>query len=156
MRHRIFGKKLGRDIRSRKALLHNLASSLIVEGKITTTLAKAKFVKPFIDKLVTKAKKKTLHQQRMIASFLTPKAFGKLTSEIAPGFSARASGYTRITKLAQRQGDNALMVRLEFLKWDKSLVKSQKPKDTKIRNQRKIKAKEVSVKSKVTDKNEKH
>ena len=143
MRHRIFGKKLGRDIRSRKALLHNLASSLIVEGKITTTLAKAKFVKPFIDKLVTKAKKKTLHQQRMIASFLTPKAFAKLTSEIAPGFSARASGYTRITKLAQRQGDNALMVRLEFLGWDKKAVAASSEKKKKVpvasvvKNQRK-------------------
>ena len=143
MRHRIFGVKLGRDLKERKALLHNLASSVIVKEKITTTLAKAKFAKPFIEKLVTTAKKGALHHRRTISSLLSPKAFAKLINEIAPGFTARTGGYIRITKLAPRLGDNAPMARLEFLGWDKKAVAASSEKKKKvpvasvIKNQRK-------------------
>lgn len=134
MRHQVFGRKLGRDTKSRKALLNNLASSLLEQEKITTTLAKAKFVKPFVDKLITKAKKNALHSQRVISSILTPKAFAKLINEIAPGFTARTSGYTRIVKLAQRRGDNAPVARLELLEWEKKVTTkgSEKKKKAKV------------------------
>jgi large subunit ribosomal protein L17 len=134
---------LGRDLKERKALLNNLASSVIVEEKITTTLAKAKFAKPFIEKLVTTAKKGALYHRRTISSLLSPKAFAKLINEIAPGFARRTGGYTRITRLAQRRGDNAPMVRLEFLGWDKKAVAASSEKKKKvpvasvIKNQRK-------------------
>lgn len=119
MKHRVFGRKLGRDINSRKALLSNLASSLIVHGKITTTLAKAKFARPHIEKLVTLAGKNKLHLNRKLDSKLTHEAFLRLTGEIAPGFAARSGGYTRIVKLNPRAGDAAPLARLEFLTWAK-------------------------------------
>ena len=132
MKHRIFGRKLGRDIRSRKALLYSLASSVLSEGKITTTLAKAKFVQPFVDKLITKAKNSALHRQRIISSFLTPRAFNRLISEIAPGFSERTSGYTRITKLAMRRGDNAPMARFQLLELDQKKIIESPGKKKKV------------------------
>ncbi|MBI2012684.1 50S ribosomal protein L17 [Candidatus Curtissbacteria bacterium] len=131
MRHKVFGRKLGRDINSRKALLSNLAGSLIVNGKITTTVAKVRFARPYIEKLVTQVKKNKLHLNRAIASRLTHQAFLRLTEEISPGFATRSGGYTRIVKLGPRTGDAALMARLEFLPLAKSegiakTVKKQK------------------------------
>ena len=139
MRHAVSGRKLGRDINSRKALLSNLASSLIVNGKITTTQAKAKFARPYIEKLVTQAKKNKLHLNRAIASRLTHEAFLRLTEEIALNFSARSGGYTRIVKLSLRTGDRAPMARLEFLPLAKSegIAKSVKKQKKVGRNAKK-------------------
>ena len=121
MRHAVYGKKLGRDINARRALASNLASSLLVEGHLITTVAKAKFVKVFAEKLITNARTKDLHKRRAVASRLTSEAFLRLITEIAPGFKDRAGGYTRITKLGSpRLGDNAPMARIEILEWDKT------------------------------------
>ena len=84
MRHLVFGKKLSRDTNSRKALLVNLANSLIEEGRVTTTLAKAKFARPFVEKLVTYVKRDKLHKKRELATFLTKKAFRRLLLDITP------------------------------------------------------------------------
>ena len=120
MRHLVFGKKLSRDTKSRKALLANLANSLIEEGRVTTTLSKAKFARPFVEKLVTKIKKNKLHKKRELAAFLTKKAFKNLLLDITPKLNDRSSGYTRIIKLGPRKGDSAPMARIEFINWEKS------------------------------------
>ncbi|OGD84186.1 50S ribosomal protein L17 [Candidatus Curtissbacteria bacterium RBG_13_40_7] len=123
MRHGVFGQKLGRSTKTRKSLLHNLSSALLEKGKITTTVAKAKFARPYIEKLITKARRNSLHGQRTVSSLLSSKAFTRLTREIAPGFAARNGGYTKIIRLDNRQGDSAEMARLELLEWDKKLAK---------------------------------
>ena len=128
MRHAVFGRKLGRDTNSRRALLNNLAGALIIHGSVTTTLAKAKFVKPYVEKMVTSAKKNKLASKRILASYLKKAAFKKLTDEIAPGFDKRPGGYARIIKLTARRGDSAAMAKLEFLEWDKSKALSSKQK----------------------------
>ncbi|OGD86396.1 50S ribosomal protein L17 [Candidatus Curtissbacteria bacterium RIFCSPHIGHO2_01_FULL_41_11] len=124
MRHAVFGRKLGRDTNARQALLGNLASSLIASGRLTTTLAKAKFARAYVEKLITVARKNGLAQKRIIANKLSSPAFQKLTKEIAPSFKDRAGGYSRIIKLAPRRGDAAPMARLELIKVGK---KTEKP-----------------------------
>ncbi|MEX2028680.1 MAG: 50S ribosomal protein L17 [Candidatus Curtissbacteria bacterium] len=155
MRHKVFGKKLSRDINSRKALASNLSSSLLVEGHITTTLAKAKFVRSYAEKLITNSRRTDLHTRRSIASGLTHQAFIKLITEIGPGFESRPGGYTRIVKLTSRRGDDAPMARIEILDWDKSktliLPKTAKP-TKKVKASAKTKADPIKV---TKEKNEK-
>lgn len=113
MRHRVKGRKLGRNSSQRKALFRQLLASLFLKGEIKTTLAKAKAIKGLADKLVTKAKKGSLHQQRLIHSFLQNKtAAQRLMKEIAPGFKKRTSGFTSIIHLGQRRGDGAVMAKI--------------------------------------------
>lgn len=122
------GFKLNRDKDARKALLVNLASSVLEKGSITTTQTKAKFVKPFVEKLITDAKRNRLAPNRKLASRLRSSAFKKLTAEIAPGFGKRTGGYTRIVKINRRQGDGAFLSKLEILEWEKpkAPVKTEK------------------------------
>ena len=120
MKHRVFGRKLGRNINSRKALLKNLTNDLVLHGYVKTTLAKAKFVRGYAEKAITEAKKAKLGGKRVLASTFTKKAFLRLVDEIAPGFEKRQGGYSRIIKLHPRVGDNAPMARIELLEWDKS------------------------------------
>lgn len=126
MRHRVLGRKLGRDINSRKALFNNLANSIFLHGQIKTTLAKAKFTQGGVEKIITSAKKIRLGNRRVIAQSLSKAAFLKLINEIAPGFEKRIGGYTRIVKLAPRSGDNAPMARIELLPWEKVEAKKTK------------------------------
>lgn len=151
MRHRVFGRRLSRDINARKALLSNLTNAVLEKGKVTTTIAKAKFAKPYIEKLVTSAKRDRLFANRKLASFLGPVAFRRLTAEIAPGFEARSGGYLRIVRQMPRRGDNAQMATLEFLAWDKSKAKVPKvakgPKVAKV-SKAKLKRSKVATKSK--------
>ena len=130
MRHQVFGKKLSRDTKARKALLNNVAASLVVHGQLTTTLAKAKFAAPYIERLITLAKRNRLNTNRWLASTLSQIAFSKLVQDLGPGFAQRQGGYTRIIKLSKRRGDSAPMARLEFVEWDKSKAVAQfaKPK----------------------------
>jgi len=150
VRHAKFGRKLARDTNARKALRANLASSLITNGAVITTLAKAKFVRGFVEKLVTDAKKDTLHSRRSLASILTNQALLKLTREIARANIKRIGGYTRIIKLDIRRGDAAQMARLEFIEMGEK-EKSVVPKSTKAKNKtpkklsRKTSAKSVVV-----------
>jgi len=124
MRHRVFGRKLGRDINSRKALLRNLSSSTLLSGHVVTTEAKAKFVRGYLEKLIRNTQKNSLVNYRDVASVLSGSALKKLVQEIGPGMEGRNGGYTRITKLTRRRGDDAPMAKLEILEWDKSKVKS--------------------------------
>lgn len=116
MRHRVTGKKLGRDASHRKALKRNMAISLIEHGQIETTLPKAKFVKPFAEKLVTRAKKGDLHAIRILKKNLVNEdAVRKLVEVIGPRFADRNGGYTRIVKMGFRDGDKAEMARISWV-----------------------------------------
>ena len=119
VRHSVFGRKLGRDTNARRALLGNLASSLLEKGQLTTTVAKAKFAQSFVDKLITKTKKNSIAARRNVAQKITSTAFKKLIAEVGPGFSDRAGGYTKIIRVKSRRGDDAPMARIELLKFEK-------------------------------------
>ena len=116
MRHRRAGKKLGRDSAHRRALYSNLAGALIEHGRIKTTQAKAKAVKPFAEQMITLGKRGDLHARRLaLAELRSQDVVHQLFAEVAPRFAERPGGYTRIVKLGPRQGDNAPMVLLEFV-----------------------------------------
>ncbi len=116
MRHRRAGKKLGRDSAHRKALYANLAGSLIEHGRIRTTEAKAKAVKPFAEQMITLGKRGDLHARRLALSELRSQdVVHVLFADVAPRFAERPGGYTRIVKLGPRQGDAADMVYLELV-----------------------------------------
>jgi large subunit ribosomal protein L17 len=116
MRHQRAGKKLGRDSAHRQALYSNLAGALIEHGRIETTEAKAKAVKPFAEKMITLGKRGDLHARRQALSALRSNdVVHHLFAEVAPRFSAREGGYTRIVKLGQRKGDAAEMAYLELV-----------------------------------------
>lgn len=132
MRHRVKGKKLGRDTGHRKALFKNLINSLILRGEIKTTESKAKAVRGLVDKLITRGKTGTLHARRLIAAFLADKrAVNKLVDEVAPRFKARPGGFTRIIRLGRRRGDNAMMVKLELVEKKKEGKPKKKVKRKK-------------------------
>jgi large subunit ribosomal protein L17 len=116
MRHRRAGKKLGRDSAHRKALYSNLAGSLIEHGRIKTTVAKAKAVKPFAEQMITLGKRGDLHARRLaLAELRSQDVVHHLFAEVAPRFADRPGGYTRIVKLGPRMGDAAEMVYLELV-----------------------------------------
>ena len=116
MKHAKAGKKLGRDSAHRKALYSNLTGALIEHGRIQTTEAKAKAVKPFAEKMITLGKRGDLHARRQaLAALRSNDVVHHLFAEVAPRFAERAGGYTRIVKLGPRLGDAADMVYLEFV-----------------------------------------
>ncbi len=115
-RHGYKGRKFGRERDQRAALLAGLAESLILHTSIETTVPKAKEVVPYVEQLITKAKKGDLHNRRLIiASLQTLEAAHKLMDEIAPKLTARDSGHLRITKTRTRRGDNVLLARVSFV-----------------------------------------
>ena len=119
MRHHRAGKKLGRDASHRKALYANLAGSLIEHGRIKTTEAKAKAVKPFAEQMITLGKRGDLHARRLaLAELRSQDVVHVLFAEVAPRFVDRPGGYTRIVKLGPRQGDAADMVYLELVDFE--------------------------------------
>ena len=116
MRHRRAGKKLGRNSAHRKALYSNLAGALIEHGRIKTTQAKAKAVKPFAEQMITLGKRGDLHARRLaLAELRSQDVVHQLFADVAPRFADRAGGYTRIVKLGPRLGDAAEMVYLELV-----------------------------------------
>ncbi|MDE3205863.1 MAG: 50S ribosomal protein L17 [Acidobacteriota bacterium] len=116
------GRRFGGDAEHQKAMVGNLVASLIAAEAIVTTEAKAKFLRPVVEKCVTKAKKAhaneeaAVHLQRQVVALIRDKDMAsKLFSEIGPRYADRAGGYTRILKLGPRHGDNAPMARIEFV-----------------------------------------
>jgi large subunit ribosomal protein L17 len=119
MRHHRVGKKLGRDSAHRKALYSNLAGALIEHGRIKTTEAKAKAVKPFAEQMITLGKRGDLHARRLaLAELRSQDVVHQLFADVAPRFADRPGGYTRIVKLGPRLGDAAEMVYLELVDFD--------------------------------------
>jgi large subunit ribosomal protein L17 len=116
MRHKRAGKKLGRDSSQRRALYANLAGALIDHGRIKTTEAKAKAVKPIAEQMITLGRRGDLHARRQALAFLRSQdVVHKLFSDVGPRFADRPGGYTRIVKLGPRSGDAAQMVYLELV-----------------------------------------
>ena len=116
MRHRVHGRKLGRTSAHRKAMFRNQLTSLFEHERITTTVAKAKELRPQAERMVTLARTGTLANRRRILSDIHNKdVVRKLFDEIAPRFADRPGGYTRIMRLGRRRGDNAEMAIIEFI-----------------------------------------
>ena len=116
MRHKVAGYRLKRDGGARKALLRNLATSVIDVERIITTVPKAKAVKPLVEHLITLAKRDTLHSRRQAAAVLmTPASVKKLFDTLGTRFGQRAGGYTRIVRLGPRKGDGAEQAMLELV-----------------------------------------
>jgi large subunit ribosomal protein L17 len=139
MRHLVKGKKLGRNSAQRKALLRSLVTSFLEKERINTTLAKAKAAKPIAEKMITLAKRNTLHTRRRALKFIYKKdVVKKLFDDIGPRFSERPGGYARIVKIGQRAGDGAEMAILElvgseFKKKSKKKSVKEKVKEAKER-----------------------
>lgn len=117
MRHGDANRKFGREKNARIALMRGLAASLLTHDRILTTEAKAKELRPKVEKLVTKAKNPTLANRRALLSSLYNNEIvvNRLIADIAPRYSERPGGYTRITKLVQRKGDGSPMAVIEFV-----------------------------------------
>jgi large subunit ribosomal protein L17 len=116
VRHRRSGRKLGRDASHRKALYSNLAGALFEHGRIKTTAAKAKEVKPIAEQMITLARRGGVHARRQALAYLRSQdVVHKLFSDVGPRFADRPGGYTRIIKIGPRQGDAAEMVYLELV-----------------------------------------
>jgi large subunit ribosomal protein L17 len=116
MRHKRAGFKLKRDKDARRSLLRGLVTSVIVDERIVTTVPKAKAARPLVDKMITLAKRDTLHTRRMAAQFLmTPASVQKLFDKLGTRFGQRQGGYTRIVKLGWRKGDGAEQAMLELV-----------------------------------------
>ena len=119
MRHHRAGKKLGRDAAHRRALYANLAAALIEHGRIKTTEAKAKAVKPVAEQMITLGRRGDLSARRQAVSYLRSKdAVHKLFADVGPRFRDRPGGYSRIVKLGPRPGDAADMVYLELVDYE--------------------------------------
>ncbi|HPT51740.1 MAG TPA: 50S ribosomal protein L17 [Bacteroidales bacterium] len=138
MRHAKRINHLGRTASHRAALLSNMASSLIMHKRISTTLAKAKELRKYVEPLVTRSKNDTTHSRRMVFSYLQDKtAVTELYREISPKIASRPGGYTRILKTGFRQGDNAEMCIIEFVDYNETYTTaSETKKTTKTRRSR--------------------
>ncbi len=116
MRHHNSNRKFGRENDARRALLRSLAGNLIIHEKITTTEAKAKELRSFVEKIITKGKEESLASRRLIAKeLIVPKYVDKVMKSISPRYKDREGGYTRILKLGSRGGDGSKMAIIEFV-----------------------------------------
>ena len=116
MRHRKAGRQLRRTSEQKLAIMRGLATSLIEHEAVETTEAKAKELRPFVEKLITKAKEGTLHARRLAGRHVRKRETAdKLFQEIGPRYASRAGGYTRILKTGHRKGDGAEMARIELI-----------------------------------------
>lgn len=154
MRHRVITKKLGRDSAHRKALVFNLTKSLIENKGITTTVAKAKYIKPFVEKLVTRAKREqSLSNNRILLSRLNNKMglVNTLVNEIAVKYKGRTGGFLSIQKTKKRDGDNSLQATISWVTVPDAPKKDEESKKpiAKVANE----AKKISIKKKVSTKN---
>ncbi len=150
MRHNKNFNHLGRQAGHRKAMLSNMASSLILHKRIETTLAKAKAVRMFVEPLVTKSKEDTTHSRRVVFSYLKQKeAVTELFRTIAPKIAERPGGYTRILKTGFRLGDGADMCIIEFVDFNEPYTLGIMPAATeakpKTRRSRKSAAKKTDA-----------
>ncbi len=127
------GARLGGSAAHERLILANLATQLFEHGKITTTEAKAKRVRPLAEKLITKAKRGDLHNRRQVQRVVRDKdVLHKLFAEIGPHFAERAGGYTRITKTIPRKGDNAPMAVIELVAEKTVTSEAERARKTKF------------------------
>lgn len=146
MRHRKGFNHLGRTSAHRKAMLANMATSLILHKRITTTSAKAKALRSYVEPLITKSKEDTTHSRRVVFSYLKNKyAVSELFREISPKIVDRPGGYTRILKLGNRLGDNADMCVIELVDYNENMLEDTAKKSKSTRRRRGGKKKETAV-----------
>ncbi|MDO8570095.1 MAG: 50S ribosomal protein L17 [Candidatus Daviesbacteria bacterium] len=151
MRHRVYGKHLGRDKNQRTALFRGLIRSLFLQGSITTTETKVKAIKGMVDKLITKSKDMSEASKRVIVSTISDtEVIDKLIKEIGPSFAHRQSGFTQTVRLGKRAGDGAMLVKMsliseEPIKSEKSQPEAGRPLD-EDKPEKKIRSKKVSKK----------
>ena len=132
MRHNKAINHLGRKSGHRKAMLANMATSLILHKRIQTTVAKAKALKMYVEPLITKSKEDTTHSRRMVFSYLKNKeAVTELFRTIAPKIADRPGGYTRVLKTGFRQGDGADMALIELVDFNEAALASSTKKAAK-------------------------
>jgi len=149
MRHRKSFNHLGRTSSHRKAMLSNMAASLILHKRINTTVAKAKALRGYVEPLITKSKEDTTHSRRVVFSYLNDKyAVTELFRNISGKIADRPGGYTRIIKLGKRLGDNAEMAMIELVDYNELLV-SDKAKKTKSTRRRRGGAKKATTEASV-------
>ncbi len=138
MRHLTTGRTLSRRKEHRESMLANLAASLVKNGRVKTTDAKAKEVRPFIERMVTFAKRGDLHARRIVLARLRDaEAVKKLFAEIGPSFATRPGGYTRILKLGYRPGDNSPVSLIEFVGNEAVIPAASKAKEAGKTKQKK-------------------
>ncbi|MDX9773127.1 MAG: 50S ribosomal protein L17 [Bacteroidales bacterium] len=148
MRHLNAINHLGRKSADRKAMLANLASSLIIHKRITTTTAKARALRRYVEPLITKSKDDSTHSRRMVFSYLGNKeAVSELFREVAPRIASRPGGYTRILKMGNRLGDAAEMCFIELVDFNENMLAEvgAKAKSTRRRRTPKKKVAEATV-----------
>lgn len=135
MRHRKAGNKLGRNPSHRRALLRNLVTSVVVEDRVETTVAKAKAVRPLVEKMITLGKRGDLHARRQAAAFLqTPDSVSRLFATVAPRYGDRNGGYLRIVRTGFRKGDGGEKAVIELLGAEQELdAKQQKRVEAKTK-----------------------
>lgn len=133
MRHNKKFNHLGRTSAHRKAMLSNMATSLILHKRITTTVAKAKALRPYIEPVITRSKEDTTHSRRMVFRELQNKvAVTELFRDVAPKIADRPGGYTRIIKLGTRLGDAAEMCMIELVDYNENLLGAKATKKAKV------------------------
>ena len=141
MRHNKKFNHLGRTASHRSAMLANMAISLIMHKRITTTVAKAKALKKYVEPLITKAKEDSTNSRRVVFSYLQNKeAIKELFSTVAEKVGDRPGGYTRIIKLGARQGDAAQICFIELVDFDPEMAKTETKKKTTRRSRKSTKA----------------
>ncbi len=152
MRHRKSFNHLGRTSSHRKAMLSNMATSLILHKRINTTVAKAKALRGYVEPLITKAKEDTTHSRREVFRHLQDKnAVTELFREVSLKVGDRPGGYTRIIKLGNRLGDNADMAMIELVDYNENLLKEKAAKKTKTTRRRRGAKKTTTATAAVTD-----
>jgi len=146
MRHSRVINHLGRTSSHRKAMLSNMATSLILHKRITTTTAKAKALRTFVEPLITKSKEDSTHSRRIVFGYLKDKtAVAELFREISPKVAERPGGYTRILKIGNRIGDNADMCIMELVDYNEAMLGGEAAKTKTTRRRRTTKKKEDAV-----------
>ena len=146
MRHQRVINHLGRTSSHRKAMLANMATSLILHKRITTTTAKAKALKTFVEPLITKSKEDSTHSRRVVFSYLKDKtAVSELFREVSPKIGERPGGYTRILKIGNRIGDNAEMCILELVDFNEAMLGGEVTKTKTTRRRKTSRKKEETV-----------
>ncbi len=152
MRHRKKFNHLGRKAAHRKAMLSNMASSLILHKRISTTTAKAKALRMYVEPLITKGKEDTTHSRRVVFSYLKQKeAVTELFREVAAKVATRNGGYTRILKTGNRLGDNAEMCIIELVDFNETYVTEKKAEAKKTTRRRKSTKKADTTTVEATD-----
>ena len=144
MRHRNAGYKLGRNTSHRRAVLRSLVTSIVLMDRIETTITKCKASQPLVEKMITLAKRGTVHARRQaLAYMMTPESVDRLFNVVGPRYSDRNGGYTRITRSGARKGDAAEMAYIELLGAEHELDERRQKRDEARANKREELAKQM-------------